>query len=118
MEQSTFRWWMFGAALFLTLIVSCDVRMSAAHDTGTGWSYPMLCCHNADCAPVDWEGEDKDGKAIANTQHHAGISVEPHKYTWRLTSPDGKKHICATPDKAMAPLQNRNYYCIFEAAGM
>lgn len=116
MTNSRFRWFLTGCAVFLVSIVACDVRVRA-HDAGT-WHYPHICCHDADCAPVDWEGEDKEGQGVANTKHHSGISIAPEKYTYRFTSPDGKKHICATPDKAMAPLQHRNYFCIFDAAGM
>lgn len=111
---TTFLW---GLMLGIAVIAAIHFAVPArGHDAG-GWNYPQICCHDADCAPVEWEGE-KDGKAIANTKLHAGISTEPHKYTYRMTSPDGKRHVCATPDNALAPLQERKYYCIFDAAGM
>lgn len=87
------------------------------HDAG-GWNYPSICCHDADCAPVEWQGETPDHKGVANTKLHAGITIDPAPYIYKLPSPDGKMHICATPDKSMAPNMTRRYYCIFNPEGM
>ncbi len=92
------------------------VMQLGAHDAG-GWQYPSICCHDADCAPVEWQGE-LNGHGVANTKLHAGITTEPNQYTYKMTSPDGKMHVCATPDKSMAPNMQRRLYCIFNPAGM
>lgn len=106
--------WVGGFLVLWALILSADT--ARGHDAG-GWKYPSICCHDADCAPVEWQGE-VDGQGVANTKLHAGITIKPSVYTYKMVSPDGKMHICATPDKNMAPLTARRFYCIFQPAGM
>lgn len=85
------------------------------HDAPSGWAYPNFCCHDADCAPVD-DVKFIDGEDKANTKLHAGISMNPQRYSHKLSSPDEKVHICATPDKVLGK-GGRTYYCIFYPAG-
>lgn len=106
--------WLGGFLVLWALVLSAD--QARGHDAG-GWHYPSICCHDADCAPVEWQGE-VDGKAVANTKLHAGITMDSSKYIYKMPSPDGKVHICATPDKSMAPQMDRKFYCIFNPAGM
>lgn len=89
-----------------------------SHDAG-GWQYPSYCCHGADCAVVEWQGENKQGEGIASTNIHGGVSIDPKRYYYRFISPDGRMHICATPDTLLTPPDYvRRYYCIYAPAGM
>lgn len=94
------------------------VLEAAGHEAPTGWQYPPECCHNMDCAPVEKTGENSAGEGIATTKLHYNITIKPEVYTYKKISPDGKLHVCATPDSQMAPQMRRRFYCIFNPEGM
>lgn len=100
----------FSAFLVLWAVVVVD--KGRGHDAG-GWHYPAYCCHEADCAPVTKFGARGD-EGVAQTKLHKEVSINPKLYTHKLASPDGKMHICATPDEG-GP---RKFYCIFSPEGM
>lgn len=104
--------WVGGFLVLWALVLSVDT--ARGHDAG-GWKYPDYCCHDRDCAPVDTQSEGQDGKAMGHTKLHNSISLDPKKYNFKLVSPDGKMHVCASPDGAS---QQRIYYCIFNPEGV
>lgn len=105
--------WMAGILMLWAAVLTVDqARGHEAH--GSGFKYPYFCCHDADCAPVT-KFTDQDGRGMAQTSLHKNISIDPKLYTHKMVSPDGRMHICASPDGAQG---NRLYYCIFNPEGM
>lgn len=85
------------AALLLPTIAN-------AHETATGWKYPVSCCSNQDCALVD-------PSAVRETRKGYIVTISPGTHPmWPINrkiaaefnipynegtpSPDGKFHIC------------------------
>ena len=103
-----------GALIAWAIVSTITIDRARSHEVD-GFKYPQLCCGLGDCAPVEWMGE-KDGKMIANTKIHSGVPISHQQQTITMPSPDGRYHICATPDSILSG--PRIVYCIFAPAGM
>ena len=81
--------------------------LARAHDARAGWTYPMSCCGQGDCAeisprsvkvtPQGFEiairpGEHPQWRADRPTDFHAFVFHEDAK-----PSPDGEYHLCILP---------------------
>ena len=106
--------WLAAFLILWAALLTAD--QARGHDAG-GWHYPTYCCHDADCAPVKKFGE-RGEEGVAETELHKQISIDPRRYSHKMTSPDGRMHICATPDAAVNSGSSRAYFCIFAPAGM
>ena len=63
-----------------------------AHKAPSGWAYPLQCCHDRDCRPVEGKAisESPDGYVIERTGEVLGYTDSRVK-----DSPDGDYHWCS-----------------------
>lgn len=58
-----------------------------------GW-YPIECCHNMDCAPVDSAERNGTGGLTVTSRHGTGIVPDSMR---RRESRDQQMHVCMQP---------------------
>lgn len=87
---------------FLMWLIFGGASKARAHD----W-YPIECCHQMDCAPID-RIERFEGSLIVTSKH--GTAIVPDVLP-RRESKDSRSHVCMRPaqDGAMRVI------CYFEA---
>lgn len=97
------------AALVLALATGAK-----AHEAPLGWSYPLECCHNRDCAeiPSDRVKEGPGGYRVTLLPGDHDFVTAPvsHLIPYGIAkpSPDGLYHICLLPNGA--------FICFFAGA--
>ncbi len=79
------RWYIFLIAAVLWAIIIFTAK-AFAHDAG-GWNYPIECCHDADCHPVECS-------SITQIPHGAKQDELSYNDSMVRKSPDGKCHAC------------------------
>lgn len=78
---------------------------AAAHQSISGWAYPLECCSNKDCREVPAENitERTDGYIISMTGERVGYSDPRIR-----NSPDGVYHWCSANGES-----NSRTICLF-----
>lgn len=78
------------------LILLALIVHARAHEAPSGWEYPMACCHNFDCAPLDANRvKEIEGGYLIDGKHF--VAQKDAK-----DSPDGIYHACF-PSLGQAP---------------
>lgn len=95
--------------LFIGAILS-----ASAHDSPSGWSYPLECCSDRDCAEVDKAGyvTTSDGRVLMSVTTKFG-TMTVDENTKRYDSKDSKLHACIYKYPDGAP----RVICIFYPPG-
>jgi hypothetical protein len=105
--------------LSLLLILGPGLDPARAHTAMSGWTYPIQCCSDRDCAVID-------GRTVKETPAGYVVTVQPGAhpmwgfertqplvvtFTYREAkpSPDGKWHLCIGP--------SGNPLCFFSVVG-
>lgn len=101
---------LMGVVIFL-FITAAMLSLARAHD----W-YPLECCSQVDCAPVDWvtmsqtsgflPGTPLESSMVVSTKH--GMAIVPLELQ-RRESKDGRMHAC---------IRDGRVICIFVPPGM
>lgn len=84
------------AAWVMALATTLGSREAKPHEAPSGWSYPIECCHQLDCAPASItkiEGNDY----LVSTRH--GQVRGPIDFSKVRPSPDAEPHACISKDR-------------------
>jgi hypothetical protein len=76
------------AGLLLLLLVPVP---GAAHEAPSGWAYPLECCSDHDCKPVDDKDVSEDASGYTVRLDGAIFFVKRDRAKF---SPDGHYHAC------------------------
>lgn len=88
---------MLKSRLMLLQAAAAALALGASPTTAHSW-YPLECCHEMDCAPVDQvqSAPELDGVIVTSK---VGTALIPATFPKR-TSKDHRMHVCLTKDAA------------------
>jgi hypothetical protein len=95
------------AAIAFIIVAGIIWSEARAHEAPSGWSYPVQCCSNRDCAeiPASRVKESPQGYRVTLVPgDHDFVKAQTSwliPYEKTKPSPDGVYHICISPTMTM-----------------